>query len=137
MNQTEKKSPNKSNATKLVVTAMLAAVAVVLQYLEFPVPLVPVFLKMDLSDIPELIGAFVIGPFGGVIIALVKNLVHLIVSQSGFVGELANFLLGAVFSLTAGFIYKRHKTKKTALAACRIASFARARSSNPVNLWRV
>ena len=127
----------KSNVTKLVVTAMLAAVAVVLQYLEFPVPLVPSFLKMDLSDIPELIGAFVIGPLGGVVIALVKNLVHLLVSQSGFVGELANFLLGAAFSLTAGVIYKRHKTKKTALIACITATAVMAAVSVPVNYFIV
>ena len=118
MTTTTTNQREKSNLTKLVVTAMLAAVAVVLQYLEFGVPLVPSFLKMDLSDIPELIGAFVIGPVGGVLIALVKNLIHLLVSQSGFVGELANFILGAVFAFTAGMIYKYRKTKKTALIAC-------------------
>ena len=137
MTKTAPQSTQKSNLTKLVVTAMLAAVAVVLQYLEFPVPLVPSFLKMDLSDIPELIGAFVIGPFGGVVIALVKNLVHLLVSQSGFVGELANFLLGAAFSLTAGFIYQRHKTKKTALIACISAAVVMAAVSVPVNYYIV
>ena len=41
-------SAPKTNITKLTITAMLAAVAVVLQYLEFAVPLVPSFLKMDL-----------------------------------------------------------------------------------------
>ena len=110
-NSVKSNSSEKTNVTKLTIIAMLAAVAVVLQYLEFGVPLVPAFLKMDLSDIPELIGAFVIGPFGGVLICLVKNLVHLLVSSSGFVGELSNFMLGAVFSLVAGFIYRRRKTK--------------------------
>ena len=130
-------SPEKSNVTKLAIIAMLAAVAVVLQYLEFPVPLVPSFLKMDLSDIPELIGAFIIGPFGGVLICLVKNLVHLIVSQSGFVGELSNFMLGAVFSLIAGFIYKHHKTKTNALIACLVGSIAMALVSLPTNYYIV
>lgn len=127
----------KSNLTKLVVTAMLAAVAVVLQYLEFGVPLVPSFLKMDLSDIPELIGAFVIGPVGGVIIALVKNLIHLLVSQSGFVGELANFILGAAFAFTAGIIYKYHKTKKYALLACIAGAAVMTAVSFPVNYFIV
>ena len=136
-NTLNQQSEQKSNTTKLVVTAMLAAVAVVLQYLEFPVPLVPYFLKMDLSDIPELIGAFVIGPLGGVVIALVKNLVHLMVSQSGFVGELANFLLGAAFAFTAGVIYKRNKTKKTALLSCIIATVVMAAVSLPVNYFIV
>ncbi len=134
INQT---SAEKTNVTKLTIMAMLAAVAVVLQYLEFVVPLVPSFLKMDLSDIPELIGAFIIGPLGGVVICLVKNLVHLIVSQSGFVGELSNFLLGAVFSLVAGLVYKKHKTKKVAFLACIAAAFAMAAVSLPTNYYIV
>ncbi len=134
---TKAKSPSseKTNVTKLAIIAMLAAVAVVLQYLEFGVPLVPFFLKMDLSDIPELIGAFIIGPFGGVLICLVKNLVHLLVSQSGFVGELSNFMLGAVFSLVAGLIYRRRKTKAVALAACLAATVAMALVSLPTNYY--
>lgn len=130
-------SSEKTNVTKLTIIAMLAAVAVVLQYLEFGVPLVPSFLKMDLSDIPELIGAFIIGPFGGVLICLVKNLVHLLVSQSGFVGELSNFMLGAVFSLVAGFIYRHRKTKAVALAACLAATAAMALVSLPTNYYIV
>jgi len=117
---------SKSNVTKLVVTAMLSAVAVALQYIEVSIPLVPSFLKLDFSDIPELIGAFVIGPAGGVVICLIKNLIHLPLTSSVGVGELSNFLLGAVFAFTAGIIYKRNKTKTTALLACLAASFAMA-----------
>ena len=134
-NSVKSNSSEKTNVTKLTIIAMLAAVAVVLQYLEFGEPLVPVFLKMDLSDIPELIGAFVIGPFGGVLICLVKNLVHMLVSQSGFVGELSNFMLGAVFSLVAGFIYRRRKTKAVAFAACLTAAAAMALVSLPTNYY--
>ena len=138
MSNSVKSNPSeKTNVTKLTIIAMLAAVAVVLQYLEFGVPLVPAFLKMDLSDIPELIGAFVIGPFGGVLICLVKNLVHMLVSQSGFVGELSNFMLGAVFVITAGLIYQRKKTRKTALLACLLGALAMAAVSFPTNYFIV
>ena len=136
MSITKAKS-SKSNVTKLVVTAMLSAVAVVLQYLEFGVPFVPSFLKMDFSDVPELIGAFMIGPEGGVVICYVKNLVHLLVSQSGFVGELSNFILGASFSITAGMIYHYHKTKKGALAACIVSAIVMAAVSLPSNYFIV
>lgn len=105
--------------TKMTVIAMLSAVAVALQYLEFPLPmLIPPFIKLDFSDIPELIGAFIVGPGGGVLIALIKNLIHSAVSQSFGVGELSNFLLGAAFAFTAGMIYKHHKTKKGAVIGC-------------------
>ena len=59
--------------TKLTVTAMLTAIAVVLQYIEFSIPLVPSFLKLDFSDLPELIGTFVLGPLWGIVICLLKH----------------------------------------------------------------
>ena len=130
-----KNTSSKSNVTKLVITAMLSAIAVVLQYLQFGVPFVPSFLKMDFSDIPELIGAFTIGPAGGVLICLIKNLIHMLVSQSGFVGELSNFIIGAAFAFTAGVLYKRHKTKKGALVACIAGTFAMALISVPSNYF--
>ncbi|MBO7335269.1 MAG: ECF transporter S component [Lachnospiraceae bacterium] len=95
---------------------MLAAVAVVLQYLEFPIPmLIPPFIKLDFSDLPALIGAFAYGPLVGALIELIKNLIHCLASQSATVGELSNFILGAVFTVTAGLIYKHKKSKKSAL----------------------
>lgn len=66
---------------------------------------------MDLSDLPAFIGAFVYGPLAGLLIELVKNLLGLFSTSTGGVGELANFLMGASFSVTAGLIYKGHKTK--------------------------
>ncbi|MCD7797462.1 MAG: Gx transporter family protein [Clostridiales bacterium] len=116
-------------------TAMLTAVAVVLQYIEISIPIVPSFIKLDFSDLPELIGAFTYGPAAGVIIALLKNLIHMAVSQSGFVGELSNFILGAVFALTAGLIYKHKKTKKSALIAGISAAAAMAVVSLPMNYF--
>ena len=93
---------------------MLTAVGVALQYIEISIPIIPNFIKLDFSDLPELIGAFAYGPVAGVIICLLRNLIHMAVSQSGFVGELSNFILGAVFALVAGLIYKKMKTKKGA-----------------------
>ena len=115
------------NKTRLITgTAMLTALAVGLQYIEISIPIMPSFIKLDFSDLPEIIGAFAYGPLAGVVIALLKNLIHMAVSQSGFVGELSNFILGAVFSLVAGLIYKTNKTKKTALLAGVIASLSMA-----------
>lgn len=97
--------------------AMLTAVGVVLQYIEVPIPIIPSFIKLDFSDLPELIGAFAYGPVAGVIICLLRNLIHMAVSQSGFVGELSNFILGSSFAIVAGLIYKHNKTKKGAVLA--------------------
>jgi len=106
----------KITTRQITACGMLTAVAIILQYIELPIPaLMPAFIKFDFSDLPALIGAFAFGPVTGVIIELVKNLLHCLVSQSATVGELSNFILGAVFTFIAGFIYKRSKTKKNAI----------------------
>ncbi|MBQ0042560.1 MAG: ECF transporter S component [Lachnospiraceae bacterium] len=122
----------------LALTGMLAALAFVLQYLEFPVPfLIPSFIKFDFSDLPALIGAFAYGPIAGVVIELVKNALHCLVSQSATVGELSNFILGAVFTFTAGSIYKYKKTKKGALIGALSGSVLMGLISIPSNLFVV
>lgn len=125
------------NARMIAVVGVLTAVAVVLQYLEISIPLVPSFLKLDFSDLPALLGAFAFGPLAGVLIQLLKNLIHLAVSQSGFVGELSNFLLGAVFVLTAGLFYQIKKTKLRALLAGILGAVAMALVSVPVNYFLI
>ncbi len=122
----------------LVGSAMLSAVAVVMQYLEFPVPLLmPPFIKFDLSDLPALIGSFAYGPLAGVLIELIKNLIHCAASKSATVGELANFILGAAFTGTAGLVYKHHKTKKTALIGGLIGALVMGIISVPSNYFVV
>lgn len=112
--ETKVKQPVKSNISKMAIVGVLSAIAYILMFMEFSVPLMPVFIKMDLSDFPALIGSLAVGPVGGVIIALIKNLLHLTVTSTGGVGELSNFILNAVFVLPAGFLYKRKKSKKSA-----------------------
>lgn len=129
MSQTQKK------VRLLAGCGMLTAVAVVLQYIEFSIPIMPAFIKLDFSDLPELIGAFAYGPLAGIAIALLKNLIHMAVSQSGFTGELSNFILGAVFAGVAGLIYKRNKTKKGALLGGVAGALCMAIVSLPSNYF--
>ena len=71
----------KSNVRTIAVTGMLSAVAVVLMYLEIPIPIMPGFIKFDFSDLPALLGAYALGPVAGIIICLIKNVVHLAASR--------------------------------------------------------
>ncbi len=119
VNTTENKRKYvKFSTQSLAATAMLSAIAFVLMYIEVTVPFMPFFIKFDFSDLPALLGAFAMGPIAGVVIELIKNLLHLFVSQSMFIGELSNFILGAAFVVPAGIIYGRNKNKKNALSAC-------------------
>lgn len=101
----------------LAKASVLTALAVALMYLEFPIPLMPAFLQFDFSEVPVLLAAFSMGPLTAILIELVKNVMHMPVSSSSFVGELANFLIGACFVGVAGWIYKVRKTRGGALLA--------------------
>ncbi|MDK0866652.1 ECF transporter S component [Clostridium perfringens] len=105
------------NTNRFIKLSLLSAIAVILMYIDFPV--IPIFpwLKIDLSDVPALMVAFAFGPLAGVIIELMKNLLILIVkgTGTGFVGELANFLVGVALVWPAALVYKKNKTKKTAI----------------------
>lgn len=128
---------SRMNVRYMTVTAMLSAVAFVLMFLEFSVPIMPSFIKMDLSELPALIGAFAMGPACGVLVCLIKNLLHLFMTSTGGVGELSNFILGAAFVLPAGLLYKRHKTKQTALIGALLGTVCMAAISFPSNLFVV
>ena len=103
------------NVRKMTGIGMLSAVSFIFMFFDFSVPFMPSFIKMDLSDFPALIGSFAYGPVSGVIICLIKNLLHLFMSSTGGVGELSNFMLSASFVLIAGLLYKWKKNRRYAL----------------------
>jgi len=137
MNSTTRTTEKRIDVWKLTMTAMLSAIAFVLMFLEFSVPIMPPFIKMDLSDLPELIGAFAMGPVSGVAICLIKNLLHLFMSTTGGVGELSNFILGACFVFPAGMIYRKWKGKKSAILGASLGSFLMAAVSVISNYYIV
>ena len=106
--------------------SILAVISMVLMIFDISTWFAPPFLKIDLGDLPALIGAFAMGPMAGILIQLVKNILHLLVegSMTGGVGELSNFLVGSIFAYSAGFIYHRDKTFKTALIGLLIGVLA-------------
>ena len=124
-----------SNTHKLVITAMLAAVASVLMFLEISVPIMPGFIKLDISELPALLGAFSLGPVSGVAVCLVKNLVALTHTSTGGVGELCNFLLGVTFVVPAGLLYKVKKSRKSAFLGSLLGAVIMAVLSVPLNYF--
>lgn len=98
--------------------AVLGVLAFVIMLLEFPLPIFPPFLKMDFSDIVPLIGALAMGPIAGMFIEFVKCLLHWIfASTTAGIGDIANFIVGSAYVLTAGFIYKKKRTRAGAVLA--------------------
>ena len=113
----------------LLKIAILGAIAfLIMILLEFPLWFAPFFYQIDFSDVPALIGAFALGPVAGIMIELIKNLLNLALTGSitGGIGELANFIIGAIFVGVAGVIYRKNKTRKNAVIGMVVGSVAMA-----------
>lgn len=106
-----KKRLSVSMMTKI---AMLSVLAFILMQFELMLPMFPSFLKIDVSDLPAMIGAFAMGPFAGVAISAIKNMLHLLQTSTGGVGELANFFVASAMIVPASMIYMKNKSKKSA-----------------------
>ncbi len=125
-----------SSTNKMVKTSVLSVIAFVLMLIELPVPLFPVFLKLDLSDLPALVGGFAMGPAAGVAIELIKNFLHFITRTStAGVGELANFIVGAAIVFPASYIYKMKKSKTQAFKALAIGTISMAIAGGLANYF--
>lgn len=123
---------------KLVVTALLGAVATVLMFISFGLPILPSYLKVDFSEMPALLASFALGPVYGAAVCLIKNLVNIsATTTTGGVGELCNFLLGVLFVVPAGLIYRRHPSRKRALIGMIVGTLVMSLCSVLVNYFVV
>ena len=99
--------------------AVLTALASILFMIEIPIV---AFYKLDLSNLPVLLGAFAMGPVAGLIILALKSFIGMMHSTSMYVGELADFIMGAAMVLPAAWLYRRNKSRKTALVGMTIGT---------------
>ncbi len=106
----------KQTIRAITVCGVFGALGFVLMLLDFPLPfIIPPFIKFDFSEIPAVIASFAFGPLYGILVCLIKNVLHLFVTNTNGVGELSNFILGGTFVGIAGIVYKRNKSRKYAL----------------------
>jgi riboflavin transporter FmnP len=97
----------KLNTKIIVYIGLLAAIATVLMFFpHFPVLSAVPFLKVDFADVPALLASVTISPIFGIVIEFIKNLFHLTVSDTAFVGELSNFIVGTIYCLAVGLLSK-------------------------------
>jgi riboflavin transporter FmnP len=118
-------SQSSSQIRKLVVLSLLTGIALLMEYLNFPLPLFPTILKLDFSEVPALIGAFLFGPLSGVMIELLKNALHFLLygSETGIpLGQIANFLAGSLFIVTTVTLSRRIKGIKGMVIGTTVAT---------------
>lgn len=116
-----KKSLSIKNITRI---AILGALGAVLMMFDFPIFIAPSFYKLDIGDLPCLIGAFAMGPIPGLFIQIIKILLKLLFkpTSTAFIGEIAAFIFSCSYCISASFIYSSDKTKKGAKKAIIIGS---------------
>lgn len=107
----------KLGVKEMVFIAILGSISALLMFLKFPLPFMPPFMTFDFATIPEIVGAFILGPIAGVFIILVKIFLMVILmgTNTMFAGEIQNFILSIAFILPAAIIYRRNKTRKAAI----------------------
>ena len=103
------------NLRRFVTIAMLGSISFVIMLLNFPLPGLPTFLKIDFSDVPALIAVITMGPVAGILVELLKNLLEWIYvgSPTGVpVGQMANFATGVLFILPVYYVYNKYTSVK-------------------------
>lgn len=120
------KTKTKSSLLYMAKVGVLSAMATVLMLFEFPLPIAPSFYELDFSEVAVLIGSFALGPLAGVLIEFIKILINLLINGTDtfFVGELANFLMGCSFVLPAALVYCRKKTLKRAIVGMAVGTLS-------------
>ena len=100
----------------LCFIGLFGALSTVLMLFKLPLPFAPAFMKLDVAELPAIMGSFMFGPLAGFFIVVVKLALNLLINgtDSMYVGELSNLLLSSIYVLSASLLYKKKKTKKRA-----------------------
>lgn len=133
---TESLSKTKTLSTNgMIKIALLSVIAFVLMQIEFSIPIFPFFLKLDISDIPAILGGLALGPVSGILVLLFKNILNCLVFTTGYVGELANFSVGVFYIFTASIIYKRFKSTKSLIIGLALGTVAMSLAAGVLNYY--
>lgn len=108
----------KKNKIKTITQiAIFTAIATVVSLLNLPLPFLPSFYKLNLSNAIVLIGGFSLGALEGVIIILLRMVLSFLLKGTStfFIGDVANCILSIFFVLPSFIIYKKNRTLKGAI----------------------
>lgn len=107
---------------KIAIFSTIASLLYTVPFLQFKLPFFPAFLEFQFSNLPAILTGFILGPFGGSLVIVIKTLVKLPMSHTGFVGELADLLIGISIVVSSSLVYKKHKTVKGGLIALTVGT---------------
>ena len=96
---------------QIAFIGICAAISFVLMFVKFPISYLG-FLELEVSDVPAAIVAIIYGPVSGVLVELIKNVLHLTATSTGMSGELSNFMVSLGFVIPLGLVAKKSKSTK-------------------------
>ena len=123
------------NLTRMAVLTALASIL----YLTLEIPIIPPMYKLDFSNVPVMLGAFAMGIEPGLLILLMKNVVHVLIKGLGStmgIGNLADVVTTAVYLIPACLIYRNNKTRRNALKGMILGALCQTVAAILVN-WLV
>jgi len=103
---------NRKITTNLLVrVALLAVIATIMKQFNLRLPLFPGFLQLDVSELPAVIAVVTTGPLAGFLVVLLKNILDPIIfgTNTGGVGNFANFIMGTALILPFALVYRWRK----------------------------
>ena len=104
----EEKMHHRALFKNTLYLAVLCAASVLLSFfMRFRIPFLPKMFEIDFSVLPELIAALAYGPIFGVIVCLIKNVIHTAVMNEYLIIDVSNFVVESVFVVVAGVCYFR------------------------------
>ena len=96
-------------AKRVAYMAVFTALAFVVSLFDFPIfPATPM-LKLDFGNVFILLAGFMFGPVEGVIVCVIKELLHIPVGSTGGVGELANIIMTISYIIIPTVVYRFKK----------------------------
>lgn len=128
----------KGSARKLTTISLLSGFAFLIQYLNFPVPPFPPFLKVDFSELPALVAGLMFGPLAGVTVEFMKNALHFAFtgSESGVpIGHMSNFLAGSTFVVITVWVVRKFRGTKGLVVGMVVATLVTAVLMSIANYW--
>ncbi|REJ06823.1 ECF transporter S component [Halobacillus trueperi] len=127
-----------SKLQKLVILALLGTISMVLMFLKFPLPFLPPYLKVDVSDIPALLAAILFSPLAGIVVEALKNGLYMIFTGvSDPIGVVANFFAGVLFIVPVAVIYRKGKTMKSLILGLVFGSVFMAVTMSVLNYFLI